>query len=237
MTEQRLFLWDIDGTLLRGAANVHRDAFAHAFSTVYHLPLSLNDIHTPGRTDTWLLLEALRRHGVDDDEARRHMSEAFRVMEQYVRNHPQDLRSRVLPGVPGVLDGMRRRGHLLGLLSGNLRGIAMEKMRQARLAPYFAVGGFGEESETRTHLVAVALRDADNSLGYRITAERVVIVGDTPLDVEAARLAGTRSVGVATGQYSSEQLRQAHADAVLESLADVDASLDVLTSVEYLTRR
>ena len=237
MTEQRLFLWDIDGTLLRGAANVHRDAFAHAFNTVYDLPLSLNDIHTPGRTDTWLLLEALRRHGVEDGEARRHMPEAFRIMEQYVTDHPQNLRSRVLPGVQGVLDGLRRRGHVLGLLTGNLRGIAMEKMRQAGLASYFAVGGFGEESATRSHLVAVALHDAGSNLGRRVEAEEVVIVGDTPLDVEAARLAGTRSVAVATGQYSSEQLREAQADTVLESLADVQASVDALTSVEYLTRR
>lgn len=226
-----LFLFDIDGTLLRGSATVHREAFAHAYRAVYDLPLSLDGISAAGRTDTWLLAEPLRRYGLDDESIWAKMPEAFAVMEDYVETHLGDLRDKVLPGVPEVLAGLHQRGHVLGLITGNLTRIALAKMRHAGLLSYVDTGGFGEESEFRAHLVPVALAKASEKAGRPIPVARCVVIGDTPFDIAAGQEHGTETVGVATGPFGEEELRQAGADLVLTSLDDADEAIDALTGV------
>jgi phosphoglycolate phosphatase-like HAD superfamily hydrolase len=185
-------------------------------------------VSAAGRTDTWLLAEPLRRHGLSDDEIWSRMPAAFERMQAYVEEHLPDLREQVLPGVPEVLADLDRRGQLLGLLTGNLSRIATAKMRAAGLKRYFDVGGFGEESEIRSPLVPVAIAKAGERAGRVIPAELVVVIGDTPLDIEAGQIAGTRTVGVATGPYSVEALQDAGADLALASLADVRESVEAM---------
>lgn len=223
-----LFLFDIDGTILRGSTAVHREAFAHAYQQVYGLPLTLDGVSAAGRTDTWLLAEPLRRHGVPDAEIWPRMPQAFDRMQEYVDTRLPDLRPNLLPGVPEVLAELDRRGHLLGLLTGNLSGIAAAKLRAAGLARYFEVGGFGEESEIRTHLVPVAISKAAGRAGHSISPAEVVVIGDTPLDIEAGMEAGTRTAGVATGPFSADDLTRAGADLVLQSLADAQGAVEAL---------
>jgi phosphoglycolate phosphatase-like HAD superfamily hydrolase len=225
---QALYLFDIDGTLLRAGTEVHKASFTHAFQAVYGLPLSLEGIPAGGRTDTWLLAEPLRRAGLDDDRIWQKMPEAFAVMQAYTEEHLGDLRGCVLPGVVAVLERLLRRGHLLGLLTGNLSRIAWAKMRNAGLEGYFQVGGFGEESEVRAHLVPVALAAAVHLWGRPFPAEHAVLVGDTPLDVEAGKAHGLKTVGVATGSASQESLVEAGADVVMPSFEESEAALERL---------
>jgi phosphoglycolate phosphatase-like HAD superfamily hydrolase len=222
-----LILFDIDGTLLP-PSSVHGAAFAYAFRTVYGLPLDISGLHASGRTDTWILAEPLRRAGLSDASIWSRLPEAYAAMDTYVRQHLGDLRHEVLPGVSEVLERLHSDGQLLGLLTGNLAGIAMTKMRQAGLDRYFNVGGFGEESDVRAHLVPVALDKASQLVGYRIPAHRAVVVGDTPLDVEAGRAHGTLTVSVATGAYTEDDLRRIGADLVLPSFADAPSAVAAL---------
>jgi phosphoglycolate phosphatase-like HAD superfamily hydrolase len=225
---ETLYLFDIDGTLLRAGTAVHRESFAHAYRAVYGLPLSLDGIPAGGRTDTWLVAEPLRRSGLDDDAIWEKMPEAFTEMQAYTEQHLGDLRHCVLPGVRDVLDGLRADGHVLGLLTGNLSRIAWAKLRHAGLSGYFQVGGFGEESEVRSHLVPVALAAATHLTGRPVPPEHAVLVGDTPLDVEAGKSHGTKTVGVATGPATLESLIEARADVVLESFEDSRRALGEL---------
>lgn len=223
MDDPALFLFDIDGTILRGSTAVHRDAFAHAYQSVYGIDATLDGVEAAGRTDAWLLEHALRRAGLSQHEIRDRMPEAFASMEAYVDQHLGDLRDRVLPGVRSMLADLDGRGELLGLLTGNLRGIAIAKMRKAGLAGYFDTGGFGEESAIRSDLVPVALRKASAKAGRSIPPRRAAVIGDTPLDVEAGQKNGTKTVGVATGPYECRQLQESGADLVLSSLDEPDA--------------
>lgn len=166
------------------------------------------------------------------------MPAAFDRMQTYVEANLPDLREKVLPGVREVLAELDRRGQLLGLLTGNLSRIAAAKMRAAGLVRFFDVGGFGEESEIRAALVPVAISKAEERAGRDIPPERVAVIGDTPLDIEAGKEAGTRTVGVATGPYSVAELQGAGADLALESLADAwDAVEALLRLVEIPARR
>jgi beta-phosphoglucomutase-like phosphatase (HAD superfamily) len=226
----KLFLFDVDGTLIRTGTTVHKDAFALAFRQVYGLELDLNGVSAAGRTDTWLLHEALRRQGWSDEQIRERRRQAFDLMEDYVDEHLGDLRDRVLPGVPEVLQALDARGQLLGLLTGNLARVAMAKVRHAGLDRYFDTGGFGEESEVRAHLVPVALRKAGELARHEIAPEHAVVIGDTPLDVEAGKMAGTRTVAVATGPYSYDVLLDSGADLVLPTLEDAVDKLLAISS-------
>jgi phosphoglycolate phosphatase-like HAD superfamily hydrolase len=237
MAEPALFLFDIDGTLLRAGSRVHRDSFAYAYREVYGLPLSLDGIKAAGRTDTWLLAEPLRRYGLSDNEIWQRMPQAFDAMEAYVDQHLGDMRGEVLPGVPEVLSILHHRTQLLGLLTGNLRGIALTKMRKAGLACYFDTGGFGEESEVRAHLVPVALAKAGEKTGQPVPASRAVVVGDTPLDVEAGRIGGTKVAAVATGPISLEELREAKPDLLLPSLTEAQQAADALLRLAFTAAR
>jgi phosphoglycolate phosphatase-like HAD superfamily hydrolase len=134
----------------------------------------------------------------------------------------------VLPGVPEVLDMLHRHGQLLGLLTGNLRGIAMAKMRQAGLAHFFDTGGFGEESEVRAHLVPMALAKAGEKVGEKVSVSRTVVVGDTPFDIEAARVGGVKVAAVATGPIPLQELQQAEPDLLLPSLAEAKKAAESL---------
>ncbi|HLJ69058.1 MAG TPA: HAD family hydrolase [Chloroflexota bacterium] len=217
-----LFLFDIDGTLLRTGTLVHRAAFGHTFRAVYGLPLDLDGMPAGGRTDRWLLAEPLRRSGMAPQQIEELMPRAFEEMQLYTEQNLSDLRDRVLPGVPQVLDALQDHGHLLGLLTGNLSRIAHAKLGHAGLDAYFQAGGFGEESENRADLIPVALAAASAIAGEAITPARTVVVGDTPLDVEAGKAHGTLTVGVATGPATRESLEASGADLVLATMADHD---------------
>jgi phosphoglycolate phosphatase len=227
----RLFLFDIDGTILRGGATVHRDAFSHAFRTVYDRPLTLDTVVAAGRTDTWLLVEPLRRSGVPALEIWEGMAHAFSIMEDYVDEHIADMRGSVLPGVREVLSRLQRTGYMLGLLTGNLSRIARAKMQAADLGEYFLTGGFGEESMNRADLVPVALAHAANTFGVPVNPGEAILIGDTPLDVEAAQAHGALACGVATGRFSVDELRASGAHLVLESLADHEHAVAQLLRV------
>ncbi|HEX8918931.1 MAG TPA: HAD family hydrolase [Chloroflexota bacterium] len=228
MTQPSLFLFDIDGTLIKTGTSVHRDAFVRAFRQVYGLELDLSGISPAGRTDRWLLHEALRRQGFAEERIQERLAEAFELMGDWVEQHQTDLRERVLPGVPEVLQHLNAHGQWLGLLTGNIARVGRAKVRHAGLEQYFDTGGFGEESEIRADLIPVALHKAGTARGEPIPPHRAVVIGDTPLDIEAGQIAGTRTVGVATGPYTTEDLEQAGADLVLPSLAGHQEVVDLL---------
>ncbi|MGH2442599.1 MAG: HAD family hydrolase, partial [Chloroflexota bacterium] len=195
------------------------------YRTVYGLPITLDGISAAGRTDTWLLAEPLRASGMGQNEINRRMRTAFDVMEDYVETHLGSLEDRVLPGVPELLRALSQRHEHLGLLTGNLRRIAVAKMTHAGLDGYFQEGGFGEESSVRAHLVPVAVAKASAHSGRVFPPRRVFVIGDTPMDIEAGLEHGMRTVGVATGPYSLPDLKEAGAETVLASFADTEATL------------
>jgi phosphoglycolate phosphatase-like HAD superfamily hydrolase len=212
--QRSLILFDIDGTLIRAGTEVHRASFGHAYRDVYGVEASLDGVPAAGRTDSWLLAEPLRALGWSENAIAARRAEAFAVMSTYVETHVGDLRHCILPGVHDCLDALHARNDvILGLLTGNVERIAHAKLRACGLDRYFDIGGFGEESTMRADLVPVALVRAGD-----VPSARTVVVGDTPLDVEAGRAHGTLTCAVATGTVDIEALRRSGADLVVASL-------------------
>jgi phosphoglycolate phosphatase-like HAD superfamily hydrolase len=146
------------------------------------------------------------------------------VLEAYVFFLKEEVQTsptyRVLPGIVSLLDEMRLRADVaLGLATGNVEPGARIKLGRADLNRYFEFGGFGSDSEDRTELVRRAAEKAANKTGGPIDASNIFVIGDTPLDMDAGNRAGFKTVGVATGSYSVEQLLDAGATFAVTDLA------------------
>jgi phosphoglycolate phosphatase len=126
----------------------------------------------------------------------------------------------VKDGVVELLDRLIDDGILLGLTTGNVEEAAHIKLQLANLNRYFSFGGYGSDSPDRTELTKKALERGEVVSGGTLDRERCFSCGDTPRDVEAGHGAGIRVVGVASGEYTTEELVEAGADAVVHSLVE-----------------
>jgi phosphoglycolate phosphatase-like HAD superfamily hydrolase len=121
----------------------------------------------------------------------------------------------------------RESGVLQSLLTGNIAPNAAVKLGAFGLDRHldFEIGAYGSDHHMRGKLVAIARGKAEQKFGLSIDPRQVVVIGDTPLDVAAAKEGGARAVAVATGPYEAQALREAGAEAVLPDLSDTEAVL------------
>jgi phosphoglycolate phosphatase-like HAD superfamily hydrolase len=229
----KLILFDIDGTLL-WTDGAGRRAVGAALRDEAGTAGPLDTYRLDGKTDPLIVRELLELagHPAAGDPVR-----IAAVCERYVLRLEEELRdnnnARLLPGVPELLAALEpaeREGRaMVGLLTGNLERGAMLKLRAAGLDPgRFAVGAYGSDSGVRAELPAIAARRAAGRVAREFAGDGVVILGDTPADVECGRPIGARTIGVATGHYDVAALRAAGAAAVLADLSDTLAALDAI---------
>ncbi len=226
MTRPRTILFDIDNTLLNsGGAGGH--AMNLAFAELFGIEDAFGKIEFSGRTDLFILGSALE-NGAIDGGPREHMG-AF--VSAYKRLLPESLAVReghLMPGFPQLLDELREAGARLGLATGNFSEGARLKLEFYDLAGHFAGGGFGEVSRERSEVVAEAIREVADGA----QPGDIVVVGDTPHDITAALANGAIGVGVATGNFSVEELRQSGAQMTFEDFADHEATAERLLTFE-----
>jgi phosphoglycolate phosphatase len=226
----RIVLFDIDGTLLRsggaGRASMER-ALIEVFGS-----LGSGEYHYGGKTDRQIVRDLMRREGFTDEEIDAQMDQ---LLESYVSGLPAELEARgrnvlVLDGVPELLDALDRQERVVvGLLTGNIESGARAKLTAAGIDPSrFRVTAFGSDHEQRPELPAVAQRRASELLGTDVQGERLVIIGDTPSDIQCGEAIGARAIAVATGSYSVDQLAVYNPYALFESLADTAAVLSAI---------
>jgi phosphoglycolate phosphatase-like HAD superfamily hydrolase len=216
----RLILLDVDGTLVH-CGGAGRRSLERALREACGRPdADLSALRLDGSTDRLIVRQAMAILGHPFTEGG-----CDRALAQYVGILPGELSGtsfQVLPGVVEALEALRRRAVPYGLCTGNVMEGARLKLRHGSLEGYFewgrdAVGGYADDGEVRTRLVEAALRRAAARFGP-IDPRQALVVGDTPLDVVAARDAGCATLGVATGQYPVEELAASGADHVAEDL-------------------
>jgi phosphoglycolate phosphatase-like HAD superfamily hydrolase len=223
-----LLLWDIDGTLIASGGAGMR-ALQTSLRTVFGIEGSLADIDFAGRTDQWITREVFRKFRVPVT------TENFaRCFEGYVSALPAELASsqaHILPGVRDVLRAVAAHGGFLqGLLTGNMRRGAQVKLSHHGLWEFFGFGAFADDSEHRNELGPHAVRRALECHGIDFAPGRVWVIGDTPHDIACGKIIGARTLAVATGGATLDQLRAHKPTAALETLADTEAVLRLLLS-------
>lgn len=222
-----LALFDIDGTLVRGA-RCHYQAFVEAVKKYYGFEEDISGINYAGKTDPQILREALKLGGFKGEEIEKNFHECQEYMVQYYLENVHKENVRALSGTAELLKELKREKTLLGLVTGNLKPIAYAKLDRAGLDDYFPFGGFGSDYEDRYLLVKRALELAKSQYGYE--GDKAVVIGDTPRDVHAAQVYNLKTIAVATGRYSVKDLEVTGADYVLEDLKDKDEFLKILKS-------
>jgi phosphoglycolate phosphatase len=224
-----LLLFDVDGTLVAGAARAHAEALRAALHVVHGIDPEpgLSTVSPAGRTDgeiARLLLLAAGVSAVQIDERADDVRAA--CCEQYARLCPPDLSDKVIPGIPALLSELRERTDVtLSLVTGNYEPVGRLKLTRAGLGHFFAAGqgGFGSDAEDRALLPQIA-RQRAGSDGIPFAREGTIVIGDTPRDIYCARADGVRCLAVATGPYDVEQLQDA--DGVAADTAQLSELLE-----------
>jgi phosphoglycolate phosphatase-like HAD superfamily hydrolase len=227
---RRLVLFDIDGTLLwsdgAGRRAIHR-ALIEVFGET-----GPEDHRFDGKTDPQIVRELMRVVGHDDTLIDERMDGLFARYVTCLREELQDPAHHAvpLPGVLELLDALATRDDVtLGLLTGNLVEGARAKLEAVGIDPeMFAVGAYGTDHELRPELPAIAQRRAREMLGVDFNGSQIVIIGDTPADVQCGRAIGARAIGVATGRYSTDELAAHGAVAAFKDLTETDAVIDAI---------
>ncbi|PYM97007.1 MAG: hypothetical protein DME04_00200 [Candidatus Rokuibacteriota bacterium] len=226
----RLFLFDIDGTLVsvRGAG---RAAFAAALKHTYGTDGAIDRYDFRGRTDLRIVHELMTAAGIDAERIRARLDDCFRVyVRELARLIGDGSTVKLMPGVTEIVRRLDARSDaLVGLLTGNIEAGARIKLEPTGLWPLFRVGAYGGDDADRRRLPAI-VRERARRLGHDFTFDRVTIIGDTPLDVECARSCGAVAVAVATGQHGAEELATCGPDLLFGDLSDVDRVVAHLTS-------
>jgi phosphoglycolate phosphatase-like HAD superfamily hydrolase len=217
----KIVLFDIDNTLLYtgGAASL---AMKRAFFDLFGVEDGFAGIDFSGLTDTAILRGAVTEHGVEGDFDRlfARFKDAYLQHLPHLLPHAQaEGKGGVFPGVRDVLDTLSAgSGIALGLATGNIRAGASLKLDYYGLGHYFLDGGFGDDAEERSGVVAIATKRLGSHL-HGFADKDVYVIGDTPRDVSAAKENEAIAIGVATGRYSEEELRAHGADLTMPDLA------------------
>jgi phosphoglycolate phosphatase-like HAD superfamily hydrolase len=197
-----------------------------AFRDLYGIDDAFGKVEFSGRTDTAIFRDCARLHGIDEAAL---ADEQARFLDAYIPHLAQaliDMRGTLMPGVGAVLDAISARdGVMQALGTGNFRRGGQLKLRYYGIDHHFPEmpGGFGEDSESRDEMIGAAIRRLCDG-----TKPRVVVIGDTPHDVAAARANNAFALGVATGRDSVDDLLACGADVALENLSDLDRVMRIV---------
>jgi phosphoglycolate phosphatase-like HAD superfamily hydrolase len=239
MTDRRILLWDIDGTLMHSVrAGAFKDYTIPVLESVFGTAGRLSEMTVSGMTDWQIVLEALASAGLTREHVRERIVE---LRERYVAEleriasveHEEPL-FQLLPGVREVLEAVDAHPrYMSALLTGNVEPAARLKMRLVGLSEFFTLpGAFGDDSHDRSKLPAIACRRLSRHLGVKLLPTQFIVIGDTPNDIACARHFGARSVGVGTGRVNSvETLRPHNPDALIQDLSDTDGVMRVFDSL------
>jgi phosphoglycolate phosphatase-like HAD superfamily hydrolase len=224
----RLVLFDIDGTILR-SNGAGRRAMIAALREVFG-GAGPEDHRYDGKTDPQIVREVMRLEGHHDAHIDERMDALMTLYLAHLERELEQADTFVYPGIPELLAALEARDDtILGLLTGNLREGAHAKLRAAGIDPgRFRVGAFGSDHEHRPELPALARRRAQAELGIDLEGHHLVVIGDTPADIECGRSLGVRAIGVATGSFTVDELLRHSPHAVFETLADTDRVMSAI---------
>ena len=222
-----LLLWDIDGTLVctdrageRSLLILIKEVYGRDLGD--KLPVQLQ-----GRTDASIARDMLAFLGVPAT-----LEEERRLMGAYLALLPTTLpagKAKLHPGIKEALDAVHAHPEIhQGLLTGNQREGARLKLSHLGIWDYFEFGAYADDSHIRDELGPFALARAKEKLGIDFPPERVYVIGDTPHDVACGKAIGAKTIAVATGSYTVEQLAALNPTHTFADLSDTDGLLRVV---------
>lgn len=224
---RRLILFDIDGTLIT-SGGAGEAALVRAMDSRFGVKENFEGIVLAGATDALIARCLLAKHGLDVSP-----ENIAALLDSYLHHLSECMpafRGRVLPGLVALLDALRDHPEaVLALLTGNLVRGAEIKLRHYGVWDYFEFGAFADDHHDRNELGKFASARAEERHGVAIPPERIYVIGDTPKDIACGRAIGAKTVAVATGGSTRDELAAHCPDYLFEDLSDTGAVLAALT--------
>jgi len=225
----RVVFFDMDRTIL-DVSPFHRKNFLTVLNKLFGVT-ELFKVTTSGVP----MFEVMRRFamaaGVSEGSVNAKKEEIERMLVENIQTIlPQDLQDFVLPGTIQLLETLHKNRIPVGLTTGSLRGVASQVLSRAGLLGYFPLTSFGDECDHRREIIDRALEKATWVYGLSRESIELVTVGDAPMDIEAGKEFSARTIAVATGLSSIEDLKSHHPDFVFPNLKDTQAVLNAIIS-------
>ncbi|GAP90669.1 putative haloacid dehalogenase-like hydrolase [Rosellinia necatrix] len=229
---KKFVLFDVDGTVCR-SEELSVDAFYRCISDVADKDISPDNtkVNLHGQTDLSLVKDMLQYHGIDEDKI-------SQLTQEFLRKHPSYLKDSAARGFRSKpcsdmhntlswLDSLQTSGSglegYLGLLTGNSRPNALLKIEEAGLPTALFdldISAFGDSCPSRVALFHDSIRHIESKYSSSLNAQDVLLVGDTPLDIECAKKVGCKVLAVATGNYTAEVLKTYDPDFICDTLIE-----------------
>src|SRR6266851_9413927 len=224
--QKRLLLFDIDGTLIHsGGAGV--EALKLALTERFGIKDDLHDIEIAGMTDSGIVISILRSHKIPTTA-----ENIAAFLDSYVHFLSLELprrKGKLLPGVLQLLEKLKSRPHLvLALLTGNVSRGARLKLEHYGVWHFFEFGAFADDHRDRNELGRFARARAKEKHGRGFSASEIDVIGDTPRDIACGKALGARTIAVATGIWSRDQLAKYQPDFLIDDLSNVKGIIDTL---------
>jgi len=253
---ERLVLFDIDCTLI-DAHGAGGRAIMGAIKDVYGVEGELGAYSFHGRTDPGIIHDLADLWGAADPEAvvGRYEGETQpqvvhdlaaqlgtpeeaidALVDDCIARYVELLAEEVdaghmelLPGIKELVTALAAdRRAVLGLLTGNVEAGARIKLAPTGILSLFKVGAYGSDSAFRPELPAVAVRRAEELTGRRFAGKEIVVLGDTPADIECGAVLGVKSIAVATGKHSMDDLAAHAPDYLFPDFSDWRAAYEAI---------
>ncbi|HDL18872.1 MAG TPA: HAD family hydrolase [Bacteroidetes bacterium] len=219
----KIVLFDIDGTLLH-SGGAGKNAMMQTFEELFRIKNGFAGISMAGKTDPLIIKTAFENHSINPtaDIVDQFKKRYFELLAENIKlNYAK---KKIYPGVSDLLDALAEHPEIImGLLTGNWQEGARIKLSYFNFDRYFSFGAFGSDSIDRNELLPIALKrcEIDNRNGWK--NRDVVVIGDTPNDVQCAKVHNALALAVATGTYSVDDLYRSGADLALDDLSDVES--------------
>jgi phosphoglycolate phosphatase len=218
----KLILFDIDGTLM-DSGGAGTKSMNLAFEEFFSVRDGFKGITMAGKTDIQIMKEGLGNFGLKEEDGSIGLltGSYIRHLRREIETPRKHLKPRIRESVE-LLSGMD--DIFLGLLTGNIEEGARIKLGAFGLNGYFPFGAFGNDDEDRNKLLPVAVERFRDLHKQDVEYRDCIVIGDTPRDVECAKIYGAYAVAVATGPYRYDSLVASGADLVLRDMSEMDCS-------------
>lgn len=225
-TKDKLLLFDIDGTLLTSGGAGER-SMRLALKDRFGIEDDLKTIEFAGRTDSGIARRIFEKHGIEPSAE--NLSAFYDAYLHQLATQLPASSGAVLPGILALLDALTGKPNVsLALLTGNLCRGAELKLRHYGLWHYFEFGAYADDHHMRNELGNFATARAREKHGVEFPPSQVFVLGDTPHDIDCGRAFGARTVAIATGRFTRDELAAHKPDFLFDDLADLPAVLSAL---------
>jgi len=219
---KKLVLFDIDGTLL-SVNSVNRRILMDALREVYGTEGSAGNHDFAGKMDSIIIYEVLHNAGLSDGVIAEKFDKAKQTYIEMFRMQSKSTDVVLMDGVRKLLDELSAHSELIvGLLTGNFEGSGRHKLLLPDINHYFPFGAFADDGASRNELPQVAVEKAYQLTGKRFSEQNIIIIGDTEHDIACARVLNAKSIAVATGSYSTEELKKHNPHILYKNLCETD---------------